>query len=365
MLNRIKPNISENKFLFIKHLKAIIFTLIVFFIAFSLLKFPDVSAAGAYNGITLCIKSLIPSLFPFMIVSSVFVQSGVSEKICAVFEVPSRILFKQPPISFSVILLSQVGGFPVGAALIKRLFETGKLSALQAKHLMLFCINPGPGFVIGYVGCSLFHSKEIGLIIYASVVFSSLLIGFLSSLIIKNEPEQNLFQKETETNINAALIVNCVKKSAAAMGVICAWVILFSAVCSLIDEFDTTPDLKAFAYAFLEVTNACKKISTRYPVSLVAGAIGWSGACIHFQVMDTVLCVKLKLKHFLTARLLNAAVSIVICEVLLRLFKVTVPTMLATKAELVVNSSSVWVTLCMILMCLLMLVGDLKVFEKK
>ena len=48
----------------------------VFFGA-ALLFFPDVSAAAAREGVTLCLQTVLPSLFPFFVLSSLLVQSDV------------------------------------------------------------------------------------------------------------------------------------------------------------------------------------------------------------------------------------------------------------------------------------------------
>ena len=47
----------------------------------TILIFSDIISSGILSGIKTCVNVLIPSLFPFMIISSFIIQSGLSEKI--------------------------------------------------------------------------------------------------------------------------------------------------------------------------------------------------------------------------------------------------------------------------------------------
>ncbi|MGN0468391.1 MAG: hypothetical protein ACI4GY_06685 [Acutalibacteraceae bacterium] len=347
--------------------KIVIFAFVVFAAAFSLLEFPEEAGKGAYDGIELCLKNVIPSLFPFMVVSCVFIQSGISEKVSAFFDTVTKFLFRQPGNSFCVILLSQIGGFPIGASLVKRLFENKKLSPNQARRLMLFCINPGPGFVIGYVGSSLLGSRSAGVVIYCSVVLSSLLLGILSRFVSDENDFEKLKNTEEEKeniNIGAGLIVESVKKSTFSIAIICGWVVIFSCFSKLIDLGNFSDEAKVFLSAFLEVTNGCKQISLSYAPSLIAGAIGWSGLCIHFQIMDAVIMTGLKLKYFLTARVTNAAFATVICEILFKAFPACKPVAVVANGNVSASASGISVSLCLIAMCLLMLIGDSVIISK-
>ena len=49
----------------------------VFFGA-ALLFFPDVSATAAREGVTLCLQTVLPSLFPFFVLSSLLIACGAS-----------------------------------------------------------------------------------------------------------------------------------------------------------------------------------------------------------------------------------------------------------------------------------------------
>ena len=53
----------------------------------------DVAINYMKNGLKLCANTVIPSLFPFMIVSSLLVSSGVGVRICRPLSLPARLIF--------------------------------------------------------------------------------------------------------------------------------------------------------------------------------------------------------------------------------------------------------------------------------
>ncbi len=335
-------------------------------IGFSLLKFPDLSVNAVSSAIEMCLSSVIPSLYPFMIVSSIIVSASFNIKVPKIFEKISYTLFKQPGISLIVILLSQTGGFPVGAALINQLYKAKILSKNQCHRLLLFCINPGPAFVINFVGKFTLGSQEAGIIIYISVVASSFLIGIFSRFFAG---ENEFLPQDRKTDkINSSLsglIVESVKKNTLTMAEICGWIITFSCVNSIIGTLNISEQSKIFICVLLEVTNACSKIASHYPIEVIAGVIGWSGLCVHFQLMNSIINTSLKLKYFYTARIINSAIAILICKVLLTVFPISQETANFNAENFVVSSACIPVSLGLIMMSLLILLGDKVIIKKK
>ena len=77
-----------------------------------LLFFPSACADGITNGIVYSCKILVPSLFPYMVLSSFVMRSGAVEIIKGRL---TKIIFALPGCCSAAVLLSFVGGFPVGA----------------------------------------------------------------------------------------------------------------------------------------------------------------------------------------------------------------------------------------------------------
>ncbi|MGN0470971.1 MAG: nucleoside recognition domain-containing protein, partial [Acutalibacteraceae bacterium] len=100
-------------------MKSLLLGLFVFLFLAVLLIFPSSSSEGVKNGLNYSANLLLPSLFPFMVLSSFVIRSGFSEFIGKALSPVIKFLFGLPAICSSAIILSFVGGFPVGAQCVQ------------------------------------------------------------------------------------------------------------------------------------------------------------------------------------------------------------------------------------------------------
>ena len=130
-------------------------------VCISILIFSESCSKGALNGINLCLNVLVPSLFPFMAASSFIVKSGLAQKIGKPLSRITKALFGLSGSFAPVILLSMLGGYPVGAKGISELAKSGAVSQREAEKAALFAVCAGPGFIINFVGTSLYNNKTV------------------------------------------------------------------------------------------------------------------------------------------------------------------------------------------------------------
>ncbi|MFI3141842.1 MAG: nucleoside recognition domain-containing protein [Clostridia bacterium] len=356
-IENLSATFKSNKFLWFRYIPL---SFVVFFIGFSLLKFPAASAQGVINGLQLCFTTLIPSLFPFLILCSFFVNSGLCERTGRYFTKFTKVVFKQPGVSANVIFLSLVGGYPVGAKLISQLYEQKQISQIQAQRLMLFCVNAGPAFVISSVGYFMLGSKEVGVIIFVSLCLASLILGVLSRFFL--EDSEAVYEKKSVISYDQTIsesLVNAVSQSIASMASICAWVVLFSCLNALVNVYGISVEFSQFLSSVLEVTTGCLIASEFMPIAAVAGIIAFGGFCVHFQIMSCIVKVKLKYKYFITARIISTGLSMVICQYLLQFCSVETDVFsTGSTPSSTIISISIPVTIGLIMMCILLLLGD-------
>ena len=127
-----------------------------------LLLQPDAAAQAAKNGLLLCGNLIVPALFPFFILSSLLVSTGGAARFGRLLSGVMGIWFHQPGASASALVLGFLGGYPVGAKTVCTLYEEKLCDRTQAEHLLLFCNNAGPAFILGAAGSAVFHSAAIG-----------------------------------------------------------------------------------------------------------------------------------------------------------------------------------------------------------
>ena len=99
-------------------------------------------ADGAFSGIEMCINVLIPSLFPFMAVSSFTVKSGISDFLGKPFGKIMKSVFGLSPCFAPILLLSVTGGYPIGAKSCNELYKNGNAGTEECKRASMFmCVQ--------------------------------------------------------------------------------------------------------------------------------------------------------------------------------------------------------------------------------
>lgn len=148
--------------------KLLFLTAAIIYIIINLFTNPHIVAAGIKNGLMTSYCVLIPSLFPFLIISSFILKSNLSYYISKPLRGLTRILFKLPACTGATILLSLIGGYPIGAKLISILYDKQEITKSQAERMLCFCVNSGPAFLISAVGAIMLNSVKIGFFLFIS-----------------------------------------------------------------------------------------------------------------------------------------------------------------------------------------------------
>ncbi len=131
------------------------------------------------DALFLCSRAVIPSLFPFLVFSSFIAKTSLLEKLGTLMTPTTKALFGLSGNCGPVILMSLIGGFPIGPHMAAELCKEQKISKKEAGLLCLFSINAGPAFVIGTVGYSMLGSIKAGVLLYTSMIISSILLGLM------------------------------------------------------------------------------------------------------------------------------------------------------------------------------------------
>lgn len=338
----------------------------VFALLCMLMRFPEAAAQGVSDGIDLSLGTLIPTLYPFLVVSSLITETSICDKLTAPFSQATKLLFNLNGKCLSAIIMSMVGGMPVGCKMACELYENGSISFSQSRRLMLFCFCCGPAFTISSVGIFMLSSKSAGIVIYASLIISAMIIGMLSRFF---ENDENIYRNtisETDNKPFSVSLVRAVSSGSTAMVGICSWVILFSCINRLVEIMPFSDAAKQFLYCILEVTNGARISAGYLKLPLIAGLISFGGICAHCQVMPYLIKVRMKYKHFLVSRIIGGALSVIICNLLLEIFPVTYNVFaMGTLPKETVTAKSASVSIAMMFMAGLFLIGDSAVFQLK
>lgn len=285
-------------------------------VGFLLISQREAVGESISEGLSICGDVLIVSLFPFMVLSSFALSYGVFGGNGKISSFIMKKFFKLNGNCLPAVIFGFVGGYPVGARVISSLYESGKISRSDARHLFSFCVNAGPAFIVSAVGGMLLGSKEAGYIILFSVCVSSLLTGTVYARIKKKTDSSFKFDVSKKLTLSDAL-VNAVSSSASGMISVCSWVLVFSAFSSIVSVLTADYINTEFFYSIAEITSGVS-----YAVKL--GGIPFAAACISFGGISVVLqnlpYIKkcgMKISEYLLFRIINGSLTYLISKIIL------------------------------------------------
>lgn len=269
---------------------------------------------GAVKGIGMCLNVLVPSLFPFMVLSSFIVKSGLSYTLGKPLGRITKALFGLDGCFAPVILLSLIGGYPVGAKGICTLYKQGTASYEQCKKASMIAVCSGAGFLINFVGMSLYENKLIGFVLLFAQVFSVFMLGVGLKIIYKLRGlDKDNYNSDTEFYSPPLPLGNAVVEATydGAKGIlsICAFVVLFSAITSVIGCIIGEGIFYDLSLVLLEVCSAVNVLSAKSSVEVVAFAIGFGGMCVHFQIFSSLGNIRINKLLFFCIRIIQGVIT--------------------------------------------------------
>ncbi|MBQ0097709.1 MAG: hypothetical protein KBS62_02065 [Oscillospiraceae bacterium] len=345
--------------------KIIISVFAIALAVFSVIYFSKECSNGIKNGISFCVEVLLPSLFLFMVISSYIVEIGVADLLTAPFSIITNSLFRLPGCCMSAIVLSIIGGYPIGAKCTSSLFENKMITQKQAKKLSLFAVGAGPGFLINYVGFALLNNKNAGNILLISQSVSVVLCGIIAGHTIKSEDYSTTSIKKAPTTKSNAF-VNSVRSACSQSALMCSMVVVFSAIIEIAKTiFWGNEKVCDIITGLLEITTGCNTMCGKYPLTLIGFMIGFSGICVHFQVFSIIKEIRTNKLLFFLFRIISGIITALTTYILLMLMPQSIEVFSTTTTKPAVSTSTtVWGSASLLLSGLCFL-GSINYAENK
>ncbi len=265
----------------------------VLFAAVLLLKGSAAATESARGALKLCARVLIPSLFPYMVISSLLVTLGTARLFARVFSPICR-PFRLPGDAASAIFLGALCGFPVGAKTACDLYRSDRLTVRQTERLIAIANNTGPAFVIEVVGAHCWGSRGFGLTVYAAQILASLVIGLVGTRVSMGRddaeppPQKTVGCVVSRTDILTAL-ADAAASSALSVLTVCGFVVFFAVSLSLVGDLLTRLGVGALVPYLAAVCEFTGGVALSAQMGGVTGAfltgfaVGWSGISVFAQ----------------------------------------------------------------------------------
>jgi len=287
-----------------------------------MMLYPQEISGAVTDCFALCTDQLLPTLFPFMILSGFIIRSGAAEQIGERISPLSQYLFHLPGVSMSAFLMGAAGGYPTGAKAAAELYRTGAYSREEAEHTLAFCSNCGPGFLLGSIGYGLFGSVRYGLLLYITHIVSALLTGVLLSP-SNSVKYRGTHRPQGNTPLIYTAFVNSVTDAIGAFINLSAFLLCFSAILRLI-TLSGVPTLLTslmppncqngewFLLGLIEMTSGIFHMnagSLWERLILTSALVSWSGLSVHCQILSQIQDTDLSLTHYWKGKFLQSLLS--------------------------------------------------------
>lgn len=272
----------------------------------------ETALTGAAAGINLCIKTVIPSLFPFLFLCSLLT--------CSLWGIDTRWLKRVgkklgiPQGAESILIAAVLGGYPAGAQIIGTAFQNGNIEKDDACHLLTFCSNAGPAFLLG-MASAMFPDHTIVWALWQIQILAAAMTGISGQYIPKNPAVLS----STDLTISDHLL-----RTIRVMASICGWVLLFRILIAFLDKwilFYFPDEFKVLINGILELSNGCVLLNLLDSIPLrfimCSAFLSFGGLCVTMQTISVI--GSLSIVSYLSGKLRQVCFSVFLCILYLQL----------------------------------------------
>ena len=314
----------------------------------ALVLWPEQSMEAMRSGIRLCGNVIVPSLFPFFVLSSLVVELGMSRYLGKLLEPVMVPLFRVNGSCAAALALGFVGGYPVGARTAIQIYENGQCSRTEAERMLAFCNNCGPAFILGVVGAGVFGSGAAGLLLYLTHLLASLCVGLLFRFYKPGERPWSRRSRgaQFQTASFSKAFTHSVTGALQSTLNICAFILFFTVFLRILAYAGVLETLgrllslllsplgidqtwaERLLTGLVEVSSGVSSL-TDGPLtgrlSMAAFMLGWAGVSVHCQVLAFLGDSGLSVRTYIVGKLLHAGLSAVLTALLLQAYPLSSP----------------------------------------
>ncbi len=274
-----------------------------------LLCFPATALAGAKDGLLLWFHQVMPSLLPFLILSSLFLSTGLSDRIAKRLSPLLSPVFRCSPSGCYAVVIGLLSGLPVGAKTVAELTASGRITKKEGEYLLPLCNNPSPLFLLGFVSVSVLNKPELRYPLFLIVVLASVGAAMLlrpsgKEICSGDTSFKTTGSSSTPFTFSFVLLDAAIEQAFLILTKIGGYLILFSVLARLLSILPLPALFLACVGAVLEITtgsNALSALSLAEPVriSLVTGFVAFGGLSAAAQTKSVLTGTSFPLAHYL------------------------------------------------------------------
>jgi hypothetical protein len=234
---------------------------------------------GASRGLELCLRTVIPSLLPFFVLSILLTSVMVGESV--LFLRPLGKLLGVNRGTESLVLIGMLGGYPAGAQCVTQAYRDGSVTKQDAQRMIAFCNLAGPAFIFGIIAGK-FSSSYAPWTLWGIHILSAF---FVAALLPGKSNNTAVLRRGKQLTLSDAL-----QRSLRIMASVCGWIILFRIILTFLELWLLwllPVPMQVTITGILELANGCcdlGRISNEgLRFILCSGMLAFGGLCVCMQ----------------------------------------------------------------------------------
>ncbi|MCI8626224.1 MAG: hypothetical protein HFI40_08110 [Lachnospiraceae bacterium] len=303
-------------------------TLFLILLLALLLLFPTACLEGARSGLLLWFHTVLPTLFPFLFVSSMLLATGAAHTVSRLLKPILAPIFRVSTDCCYAILIGLVSGYPLGAKTCAELVQDGSISRQEGQYLLCFCNNASPMFLISFIGSSLLGLPHRScLLFWLVVIVSAFFTGILYRLFSKYSAPQNHYSLyaagKSVDSIADSPLEYALETAIQTIVKVGGYIILFGILGHLITRLSLPfPLLQGMLAGVLEITTGSSAIAalslpSALKTALICAVTAFGGLSSVLQTKSVLGSSGLSVATYLYTKVLHALLAAALSGILL------------------------------------------------
>ncbi|MCL1914649.1 MAG: hypothetical protein FWG10_12440 [Eubacteriaceae bacterium] len=275
-----------------------------------LLISPKQARAAALNGYEIWLNTILPAVFPFLVLVTLLNLLGMSRKIAPMFSNFMNRAFGVSGTGAYAYLSAIFSGLPIGAKSVCDLYRQGDIDRSEAYILLCLCSNMAPVYTYSIVGPVFFGSAKLAI----AFIAINYCVPVICALFVANRRDRRKVSNEPPPRASITAMKNrskaftaAIKESVMNILNIGGFVIFFNVIISFSRDFlglDSNSLFGAIVSALLETANgssALGALSNEHYIITVAtcgASLCWGGLSILFQSLSFISETDLSIRRF-------------------------------------------------------------------
>jgi sporulation integral membrane protein YlbJ len=283
------------------------------------LTHPDATFSYANSGLYNWATRLVPTLFPFMMISSLMTKSGADIELGNILGKLLKRIYRFSNYGLYAIFMGFFCGFPMGAKVVSELYEQDKITKTEANALLSFCNNIGPSYFVGII-IPIINSFGYNKILPVRIfpfVFGMYGIPAIYGIIIGLIKNPNMLQNKQETNLRTTLF-NSIKQSCnentQALIILGGYITFTNAFRVILDFLPISDGCQNILSAFIEITGGVQSIyqttlSPKIKLFFIMTSLSFGGLSCFMQTSSFLEKSGLSVVSYIKHKLITTFIS--------------------------------------------------------